>query len=171
MPEGLTGLTDWLANLDESTLRLLVGVITASAALGGALLGAITGYVFRELEEWRQRKRERRGLLTLVKLETKYNEDLLTKYEKNREWITDQSRGTLSTRAWDDSRVRLSQLLKDSELFSELAEYYEEMRRIGAYSRYENLSSDMRILVVTEQLPDLQKSSNKVRQLLSNNLK
>jgi hypothetical protein len=154
-------MPEWLAGLDP-----------ASAALVGALLGATTGYVFREVEEWRRRKRERRGLLTLVDIETKHNEELLTKYEKNPEWITDQSRRTLSTGAWDDTRVRLSQLLKDTELFSKLAEYYEEMRRIGTYSRSdENTSSDMRIMVVTKQLPTLQNSSNQVRQLLDKNLK
>jgi hypothetical protein len=171
MPEWLIDLAEGLAGLHQSTLTLLLGVITASAALGGALLGAITGYVFRELEELLRRERERKGLLTLVDLETRHNAELLRDYEKNKEWITDQSRGTLSTRAWDDTRVRLSQLLKDTELFSELAKYYEEMRRIGTYSRGENISRDMRIMTVAQRLPDLEKTSNAVRRLLNKNLK
>jgi len=131
MPESVAAFWQLLVNLE---------IPTGWVALIDALIGATVGYVTREIEEYRRRRRERRGLLRLLETETTYNANLLDDYETNPAQIADRYRRSLSTRAWDKASTRiastrLAQLLKDDTLLADLSEYYEEIRAIVLYAR------------------------------------
>ena len=111
-------LWEWLSGLEAAVW----------AALLGALIGSLAAYVLRKIEELRWRQRELRGLRRLLDVETGYNEEILNTYSERPDQVADPYRRRLSTRAWDKTSVRLTQLLKDDELLEDLAEYYEEIR-------------------------------------------
>ena len=108
---------------------------TGGAALLGALIGALATYGVRRFEEFLRRRRELRGLLRFLNLETQLNEELINDYTENPGLAGEPGNRRLSTRAWDAASIRLAQLLRDKELLQDLAEYYEEIRALEAYAQ------------------------------------
>ena len=154
MPEWVTAFWQWLINLEMPT---------GWAALTGALIGATAGYATREFEEHRRRRRERRGLLKMLEIETGYNEDLLNVYQEHPAQIAEQYRPALSTRAWDKTSIRLAQLLKDDKLLADLSEYYEEIRAIVLYVRDPAVTLPKARDKIEQRLPKLKTFSSSVR--------
>ena len=63
--------------VEQVLLELLGSLGPGEAALLGAIIGSLTAYGFREIEEVRRRRRELRGLLSFLNLETSLNEELI----------------------------------------------------------------------------------------------
>jgi hypothetical protein len=103
---------------------------------GAAIVVAAVVYFFREVEAWRSRKRELKGLLRLLAVEIEYNEDILEAFKNPRSHPGDHPQG-LHTQAWEGNKGRIAQLLKRGEDFGDLAVYFmnvatfEEYRRSG----------------------------------------
>ena len=64
----------------------LASIGTTIVGLG--ILGTLGTIVWRSIQESRQQKRERKGLLTLLDLETDRNKRQLEAYEDDSTWIT-----------------------------------------------------------------------------------
>ena len=139
------------------------------AALLGALIGALVAYGLRELEEVRRRGRELEGLLRLLELETRLNEEVIDAYRAWPRDIGNPERRRVSTRAFDDASVRLAQLLKDADLLKDLAEYYEDMRALAEYARIpeDKVTSVFKAEVLKEWLPRLEALNGRVRPRLA----
>jgi hypothetical protein len=146
-------LWEWLSGLEAAVW----------AALLGALSGSLAAYVLRKIEELRRRQRELRGLRRLLDVVTGYNEEILNTYSERPDQVADPYRRRLSTRAWDKTSVRLTQLLKDDELLEDLAEYYEEIQAIAEYARYSEHTPVTKRQVVPDLLPRAISLSNRVR--------
>jgi hypothetical protein len=118
----------------------LFGVIDLSAVGQwipvAAIVAAAGAYIFREIEAALSRKRELKGLLRLLAVEIEYNEHILDAFKNSRSHPGEHLE-SLHTHAWEEIRGRIAQLLKRSEDFGCLADYfmnvanYEEHRRSG----------------------------------------
>jgi len=115
----------------------------------------------RELQrEADQRRRERRGLLTLLDLETDHNDRQFTAYEQDSTWIVRAPDHTLSIRMWEATIVRLSQLLEEEE-FADLLKYYDSIFQINGFRQNSDESAVHRQQTVMQGLPQLREQSNK----------
>jgi hypothetical protein len=86
-----------------------------------AIVGAAGAYGFREIEAWRVRKRELKGLLRLMAAEIEYNQkvlDLFIESPRAMEELAEEA--GLLTQAWEENRARIAQLYKDGEDFQRL---------------------------------------------------
>ncbi len=116
----------------------------------------------RELKrEDNQRRRERRGLLTLLDLETDQNDRQFTAYEQDPTWIIRAPDYTLSTRKWEATMVRLSQLLEEEEEYADLLKYYEGIFQINGFRQNTDESAFHRQQTVIQGLPQLREQSEK----------
>jgi hypothetical protein len=89
------------------------------------IAAAAAAFIFREIEAWRSRKRELKGLLRLLAVEIAYNQkvlDLFIESPRAMEEMADEA-GLLS-RAWEENRARIAQLLNNGENFQRLANYF-----------------------------------------------
>ncbi|PLS87755.1 MAG: hypothetical protein CYG60_00200 [Actinobacteria bacterium] len=89
----------------------------------------------REFLDWRQRRKELKGILRLLDLETYRHRKQLNAYKNTPTWITDAPVDTLRFSAWDKSNTRLSQLLRDDTEFADIAKYYENLRAVDEFRR------------------------------------
>lgn len=135
-------------------LRIFTDASGASA-LGAAILGALAAYGFGEFRAWRERQRELRGLLTLLDDEIGRNEGQLRIFFTTPRWITDAPDYALQMRDWNDTRVRLSQLLS-TESYSDIAKYYNNLSVINDFRlkgvdeeayRRERVAGQLRLLL------------------------
>jgi hypothetical protein len=101
---------------------------------GAAILVAAIAYFFREFEAWRSRKRELKGVLRLLAVEIEYNKDILEAFKNSRSDPGELPQG-LHTRAWEENRGRIAQLLKRSEDFGDLADYFMNVANFEEYRR------------------------------------
>jgi hypothetical protein len=120
-------------------------------ALVGALIGAVSTHLLRELAERRREARERNAWLRVVKQEQTKNQQ---------RWVVVQGmiRDTSATRpddtlplhtgTWEASKVRLAELLLDSGDFESVANYYTNLEDLmmgfEAAQRIRERSSDNR---------------------------
>ena len=111
-------VAEWISTNADLILRL--GLI-------GALVGASVSIGLREYFDWRRSGGDR---LTLLDLETEQNKRQLTAFEKDSSWITAAPAHSLSTKVWEETRARLSHLLKKDE-FADILKYYESVRVIN----------------------------------------
>lgn len=125
------------------------------AALIGALIGSVSTQGIRELLDWRQRKRELRGLLRLIDGEIHSNGRQLEAYRDTPSWITDAPETTMRFEAWDASKVRLAQLLKDDTQFADINKCYENLRVIDEFRRSNTTDPAWRIERITKKLDEL----------------
>lgn len=110
------------------------GALTSigTTIVGLGILGTMGTIVWRVIQDSRQQKRERRGLLTLLDLETDRNKRQLEAYEDDPTWITRAPADTLSTKAWEQTRARLSYLLKKEE-FADLLKHYNAVEVVNSF--------------------------------------
>ena len=115
----------------------MIGLSEVLQLIPAAAIGAAAvAYSFREIEAWRSRKRELKGLLRLLAVEIEYNKDILEAFKNPRSHPGDHPQG-LHTQAWEENKGRIAQLLKRGEDFAVLADYFmnvatfEEYRRSG----------------------------------------
>ena len=139
-------MLEWLSTKANFILRL--GLI-------GALVGASVSFGLREYFDWRRRVRERRGLLTLLDLETDQNERQLISFKGDPAWITRAPANSFNSKFWEESRARLSQLLKKEE-FADLLKYYEAIRVIDGARKDAKMQS-----TIIKGLPQLLEQSDK----------
>jgi hypothetical protein len=99
---------------------------------GAAIVVAAVAYFFREFEAARSRKRERKGLLRLLAVEIEYNKDILEAF-KNSQSHPENYPQVLHTRAWEENRGRIAQLLKRGEDFGCLADYFMNVANFEEY--------------------------------------
>ena len=99
-----------------------------------AIVGAAGAYIFSEVEGWRSRKRELKGLLRLLAVEIEYNEDILEAFKNSRSHPGEHPQ-VLHTRAWEENRGRIAQLLKRGEDFGYLADYFMNIANFEEYRR------------------------------------
>ncbi len=152
-------LWEWLSSLG-----------TGGAALFGALLGALSTYVLREVAEKRRRNRELKGLLRLLYDETEYNDWVITSYRDDPDLVVTPAMPALSTEAWDKTNVRLAQLLKDEELFGDLGQYYAAIRTLKRVIDLTGYPSDYVKRRASGILPSLEEYSVGVRTSLERQL-
>jgi hypothetical protein len=130
----------WERKIIGTTEFIALVVIALSEVLqwipGAAIVVAAVAYFFREFEAARSRKRELKGLLRLLAVEIEYNKDILEAFKNPRSHPGEHPQG-LHTQAWEENKGRIAQLLKRSEDFGDLADYFmnvatfEEYRRSG----------------------------------------
>jgi hypothetical protein len=131
-----------------------------------AIVGAAAAYIVREFEAWRSRRRELKGLLRLLSVEIEYNEHLLRVFEEYPRAIGEVAAGAgLLTRAWEENRERIAQLIKHSEDLQYLADYFMnvdvfEKGRLVQQGLEEDYAEH--IPVLREQGRDAQQVVNKV---------
>jgi hypothetical protein len=101
-----------------------------AAAIGAAA----AAYFFREVEAAHSQKRELKGLLRLLAVEIEYNENILETF-KNSRIHPGEHPPVLHTRAWEENRVRIAQLLKRGEDFGCLADYFMNVANFEGYRR------------------------------------
>ena len=109
-------------------------VSQALQVFGGlGVLGATVAYMLKTWGDWRQRRRERRGLLRLLLVEIEQNERQLRAFRTLPDWITDAPVGYLRSDAWEGARLRLAELLENEEVFSDIAQCYDIVLQIQSY--------------------------------------
>jgi hypothetical protein len=116
-----------------------------------AIVGAAGAYIFREVEGWRSRKRELKGLLRLLAVEIEYNKDILEAFKNSRSQLEKHPQG-LHTRAWEEDKGRIAQLLKRSEDFGCLADYFMNVATFEEYRR----SGQEWAVTLSESIPSLE---------------
>ena len=99
---------------------------------GAAIVVAAIAYFFREFEAARSRKRELKGLLRLLAVEIEYNENILEAFKNSRSHPGEHPQ-VLHTRAWEENRGRIAQLLKRGEDFGCLADYFMNVANFEEY--------------------------------------
>jgi hypothetical protein len=112
---------------------------------------------------WRRRRRERRGLLTILDLETKQNATQLQTYEDRIVWSTVAPADSLSVGGWEGTRARLSHLLKPDE-YADLAKYYENIRVINGFRLRKDPPEVRRHCMIKTELPQLKAQSDLARE-------
>ena len=95
--------------------------------LRAGLLGALVAWARGTWTAWRQRKAERRSLLRLVEMEVQHNEAVL---EARSPSDYGNVTNVLRTDTWEQTRVRLAQVLKDRQ-FSQISDYYRDAQRLN----------------------------------------
>jgi hypothetical protein len=115
-----------------------VGILEVIATLGlaGAAISAAGGYVFRVVEGYQERKRERRALLRVLYHDIYRNRPELQGFENDPAWITGAPSQSLKTKNWLENKIRLSQLLDDKEWF-DIAIYFDNLVEIDEFRRGE----------------------------------
>lgn len=130
--------------------------------VGAGLLGLVITLGYREWDSWRERKRERDGLLYLVDLELSYNERAISTFEKRPEDIIQPIGEPVKTGAWNDSKIRIAQLLSNKNHFRTIALFYSNLEDVMLpVMLLEAASEDVRREFVSRLLPDM---SEKVRE-------
>jgi hypothetical protein len=119
--------------------------------------------VWTELIGWRRRRWERRGLLTILDLETEQNERQLQAYEGRIGYSTVAPADSLSVGGWEGTRARLSHSLKPDE-YADLAKYYEGIRVINGFRLHKDTPKDTRHHMIKTELPQLKKQSDLARE-------
>ena len=117
------------------------------AAIGAAAVA----YSFREIEAALSRKRELKGLLRLLAVEIEYNEDILEAFKNSRSHPGEHPQG-LHTQAWEENRGRIAQLLKRSEDFGDLADYF---MNVATFEEY-RLRGQEWAATLSESIPSLE---------------
>jgi hypothetical protein len=112
---------------------------------------AAVAYFFREVEAWRSRKRELKGLLRLLAVEIEYNEDILEAFKNSRSHPGEHPQG-LHTQAWEENRGRIAQLLEHGEDFGQLADYFMSVAAVEEYRRSEQEGAE----TLLESIPELE---------------
>jgi hypothetical protein len=92
---------------------------------GAAIVGAAAAYIFTVIEARWARKRELKGLLRLLAVEIQYNEGVFDFLEGSPRMMGALAEGVgLQTRAWEENRARIAQLMKDIDELQDLADYF-----------------------------------------------
>ncbi len=122
---GLSNMGEWLSSG--------AGVILVGALLSLAVFSAVVIYLFGEWGDRRQRKRELKGLLKILDIEIAGNKRQLLIFDEYPVWITRAPSHSLQTRAWEDIRARLADLMKNDDQFNDIAKYYANIQAIDRY--------------------------------------
>jgi hypothetical protein len=128
---------------------------------GAAIVVAAVAYFFREFEAWRSRKRERKGLLRLLAVEIEYNEHILEAFKNSRSHPGEHP-PVLHTRAWQENRGRIAQLLKRGEDFGDLADYFMNVANFEGYRR----SGQEWAVPLLEYIPSLEQQGEDAMQVV-----
>lgn len=75
------------------------------------------------------------GLLTLILAEISLNERVLDRLIQEPHRLVDPENSLLDTSSWDRNGLRIAQLLGDYGVFSPIASYYEDARRLEQSTR------------------------------------
>lgn len=94
----------------------------------GAAVGALLVFLFTEVREYRQRRRERVGLLKLLLAEIDFNDQQLAKVDVGDELLTRQAI-SVAREAWVECRTKIAQLV-DSRTFSDVENYYRKCQEL-----------------------------------------
>lgn len=148
-------------------MELLTAAWDALASIGTTIvglgiLGTLGTIVWRSIQESRQQKRERRGLLTLLDLETDRNKRQLEAYEDDPTWITRAPADTLSTKVWGETRAKLSYLLEKAE-FADLLKHYNAAEVVNSFRLNTAEDTKHRQDTVQNGLPQLKEQADKAR--------
>src|SRR5919199_938374 len=128
MDEWLSKAVQWLGWSSSDA-----GVTIVGALLSLAVFAAVLVYLLGEWGDRRQRKRELKGLLKILDIEIAGNKRQLLIFDEYPVWITRAPDHSLQTRAWEDIRARLADLLRNDEQFSDIAKYYGNIQAIDRY--------------------------------------
>ena len=90
-------MRDWFLAAWDVVVNAGSAVFDMVVRLG--IIGFVVGATVRAYGRYRQRKRELKGLLKLLALETRQNEKQLLTYGETPSWITQAPSHTLSTEA------------------------------------------------------------------------
>jgi hypothetical protein len=103
-------------------------------ALIGALVGAASVHLLRELAEGRREERERRGLLHLVSIEIDHNEKQCQLLRAIPSYVFSEQIDLIKMDTWASARARLTQLLPSDDL-GRLARYYAPLQELVSLGR------------------------------------
>jgi hypothetical protein len=142
----IIGTTEFIAlvviDLSEVVLQWI-----PVAAIGTAAVA----FIFTEIEASFSRQRELKGLLRLLAAEIEYNKDILEAFKNSRSQLEKHLQG-LHTLAWEENKVRIAQLLKRSEDFGCLADYFMNVATFEEYRR----SGQEGAVTLSESIPSLE---------------
>jgi hypothetical protein len=113
-------------------MATLLAIIGALGSLGlGALVGAVVAYRLRERADVKREESELRGLLRLIAFEVSHNDQVMIDLhrEKKETSRVKELADNLRTDAWEDTRVRIAQLLPAEE-FNNVCAYYIRVSRL-----------------------------------------
>jgi hypothetical protein len=102
----------------------------------GAAVGALLVFLFTEVREYRQRRRELVGLLKVLRAELDYNDQKTAKANLLEVLVSRKEVGQtipLSEDAWLECRTKVAQLA-DRKAFSELETYYRMLQEFKDFN-------------------------------------
>src|SRR5829696_6418106 len=108
-------------------------LVPVGAAIGGALVGAWGTHLPSLWRNKKQDEREKNGLLRMLLVEIKQNQDLLEAFKDQRVYIINAPPGSLRWGVWEDARTRLAQLLEEEHALEDMAKCYEMIQQIEAF--------------------------------------
>lgn len=92
------------------------------------LFGLFLTLALREFSAWRGRLRERKTLLYLIDKEINENKSTLESIYETPATATRIPADTLQSKVWEDTRIRLAQLVQNESEFRDIASYYQNLR-------------------------------------------
>jgi hypothetical protein len=108
-------------------------LVPVGAAIGGALVGAWGTHLLSLWRNKKQDEREKNGLLRMLLVEIRQNQDLLEAFKDQRVYIINAPPGILRWGVWEDARTRLAQLLEEEHALEDMAKCYEMIQQIEAF--------------------------------------
>lgn len=123
---------EWLTQVSYAASTI------ASYVIGLGILSSLVTIAWHTTKDIRQRRRERqrereqreretKGLLTLLDIDVELQRGLLSSFRTVPDWILEAPADTVEVRPWEDTRVRLSQLLEQNE-FATIALYFNNLK-------------------------------------------
>jgi hypothetical protein len=89
-------------------------------------------------------------------------------YETRCQWIVKAPKYSISYKVWEDTRVRLSQLVREEELLADIAKFYGNIEGMDNFRLLSDRDSKDTIRIISEQLPVLEElaeiSRNHIRE-------
>ncbi len=149
---------------------ILNALLTGLLALAGVLVGAYLTHRFnvRREEEHYRREEERReaelkAILRLLDYDRHHIKGQLEQFRDKPTWITDAPSEVLRVAAWEETRVRLAQLLDDDTALADMIKFFGNIQALNRHRKgsadplewiQERVAESLDLLLKQQQLVD-----------------
>ncbi len=127
-------------------------IVQTIAGLG--ILSAVIVYFLKQSGDKKQRRLEKEGLLRMLLVEVEENERMFEGFRARPIAITNLPSGYLRWKIWEDTRVRLAQLLKEEQSLEDIARCYNMVQQIEAFRLTDRVEEKDIVQEVNDRLPD-----------------
>lgn len=135
--------------------------------IGAGLFSLMIGFAYREIEAWRGRQRELKGLMYLLDLEVGHNQRSLSVFEEHPDYITQPIGQPIRTATWEDSKARMAQLIKDKDHFGYIVVFYNNLENVMlAAIQTDQVSDADKRAFVSALLPDMKERAQGTRDII-----